>query len=64
VDAYAEEGDQVPIYRQDGQSIVKPVKRRDLLEVLGELQPLAEGDLFPEVDDTLLPRPASQFVTW
>lgn len=43
------------IHRDDDKSILKPVKRKDLLEVLVGLQPLAEEDQFPDIDDTLLP---------
>jgi antitoxin VapB len=49
------EDDQMPIHRDDDPSILKPVKRKDLLEVLAGLQPLAEEDRFPKIDDTLLP---------
>lgn len=45
MNAYAEEGDPVPIHRDDEM----------LLQVLAELQPLADEDQFPEIDDTLLP---------
>ena len=45
MDAYAEEGDPVPIHSDEEM----------LLQVLAELQPLAEEDRFPEIDDTLLP---------
>ena len=45
MNAYAEEGDPVPI----------PSEEEMLLQVLAELQPLAEEDQFPEIDDTLLP---------
>lgn len=33
----------------------EPARRKDLLEVLAGLQPLAQEDWFPDVDDTLLP---------
>ncbi|SFM92420.1 antitoxin VapB [Pleomorphomonas diazotrophica] len=46
----------MPIHRDDEQSILKPVKRKDLLEVLAELQPLAAEDQFPEIDDMPLPQ--------
>ena len=45
MNAYAEEGDPVPI----------PSDEEMLLQVLAELQPLAEEDQFPKIDDTLLP---------
>lgn len=48
----------MPTHRDDDQSAPKPVKRKDLLEVLAGLQPLAEEDQFPEIDDTLLPHAA------
>lgn len=48
-------GDPVPVHRDDNQSIPKPMKRKDLLEILAELQPLAEEDQFPEIEDKLLP---------
>lgn len=46
----------MPIHRDDDQSNLKPVKRKDLLEVLAGLQPLAEDDWFPDIDDTPQPQ--------
>ena len=48
-------GDRVLIHRDGDRLILEPVKRKDLLAVLAGLQPLAEEDQFPEIDDTLLP---------
>lgn len=48
-------GDRVMIHRDGDRLIIEPMKRRDLLEVLAGLQPLAEEDQFPEIDDTLMP---------
>jgi antitoxin VapB len=48
-------GDRVMIHRDGDRLIIEPMKRRELLEVLAGLQPLAEEDQFPEIDDTLMP---------
>lgn len=56
MDTYSKEDDDpVPIDSNDDESVLKPLKRKDLLRVLAELQPLAEEDQLPEIDDTLLP---------
>lgn len=48
-------GDRVLIHRDGDRLILEPLRRKGLLEVLAGLQPLAEEDRFPEVDETLLP---------
>ena len=48
-------GDRVMIHRDGDRLILEPMKRKSLLAVLAGLQPLAEADRFPEIDDTLLP---------
>ena len=48
-------GDRVLIHREGARLIIEPVTRRNVLEVLAELQPLAPEDQFPEIDDSLLP---------
>lgn len=48
-------GDRVLIHRDGDRLILEPVKRKSLLDVLAGLEPLAEEDRFPEIDDTLLP---------
>lgn len=45
----------MPSDRDNDEPISVPEKPKDLLEVVAGLQPLAEEDLFPDVDDTLLP---------
>ena len=34
---------------------IEPIERKNLLDVLAELEPLAPEDEFPRIDDTLLP---------
>jgi antitoxin VapB len=48
-------GDRVLIHREGEKLILEPVRRKNLLEVLADLKPLAPEDQFPDVDDTLLP---------
>lgn len=48
-------GDRVNIYRDGDRLIIEPVRRKNILEVLGELDPLGPEDQFPDVDETLLP---------
>ncbi|MDR4307874.1 AbrB/MazE/SpoVT family DNA-binding domain-containing protein [Chelatococcus sambhunathii] len=48
-------GDRVMIHRDGERLILEPVRRKNLLEVLAELRPLAPEDEFPDVDETLLP---------
>lgn len=48
-------GDRVLIHRDGDRLILEPVKRKSLLDVLAGLEPLAEEDRFPEIDDTLPP---------
>jgi len=41
---------------QDGDRlIIEPVRRKNLLEVLADMEPLEPEDHFPNIDDTLLP---------
>lgn len=51
-------GDRVMIHRDGDRLIIEPFRRKDLLEVLAGLDPLGPADLFPDVDDTLLPMKA------
>ncbi|MBQ2261847.1 MAG: AbrB/MazE/SpoVT family DNA-binding domain-containing protein [Loktanella sp.] len=48
-------GNLVNIYRDGNRLIIEPVRRKNLLEVLAELEPLGPEDQFPDVDKTLLP---------
>lgn len=48
-------GDRVMIHRDGDRLILEPVRRRSLLAVLADLQPLGPDDQFPDVDDRLLP---------
>ena len=52
---FAFPGDRVVIHRDGDRLIIEPLRRKDLLEVLASLEPLGPEDLFPDVDDTLLP---------
>lgn len=54
-------GDCVMIHRDGDRLIIEPVGRKDLLEVLAGLDPLGPDDLFPDVDDKLLPMKAIEF---
>lgn len=47
--------DGVNIYRDSTQLIIEPMRKKNLLEVLAELEPLGPNDSFPDVDNTLLP---------
>jgi antitoxin VapB len=48
-------GDRVMIHRDGDRLILEPVRRRSLLAVLANLEPLGPEDQFPDVDETLLP---------
>jgi antitoxin VapB len=48
-------GDRVMIYRDGDRLILEPVRRRSLLAVLADLEPLGPEDQFPEIDEALLP---------
>ena len=48
-------GDRVMIHRDGDRLILEPVRRRSLLAVLAELEPLGPEDQFPDIDDSLLP---------
>lgn len=48
-------GDRVTIQREGNRLVIEPMRRKNLLEVLAELKPLAPEDEFPDIDDTLLP---------
>jgi antitoxin VapB len=48
-------GDRVLIHREGARLIIEPVTRKNVLEVLAELQPLGPEDQFPEIDHSLLP---------
>lgn len=47
-------GDRVNIYRDGSRLIIEPVSRKNLLEVLAELDPLGPEDQLPDMDETLL----------
>jgi antitoxin VapB len=47
-------GDRVMIHRDGDRLVLEPVRRRNLLAVLADLEPLGPDDQFPDVDDTLL----------
>lgn len=48
-------GDRVLIHRDGARLIIEPVTRKNVLQVLAQLQPLGPEDEFPEIDDSLLP---------
>lgn len=48
-------GDRVLIHRDGQRLIIEPAPRKNLLDVLAQLQPLGPEDQFPEIDDSLLP---------
>lgn len=48
-------GDRVLIHREGDRLIIEPVRPRNLLEVLAQLQQLGPDDLFPDIDEGLLP---------
>lgn len=48
-------GDRVMIHRDGDRLILEPVRRRSLLAVLADLEPLGPEDQFPDIDDTVLP---------
>lgn len=48
-------GDRVMIHRDGDRLILEPVRRKSLLAVLAELEPLGPEDQFPEIDDSLQP---------
>lgn len=48
-------GDRVMIHRDGDRLILEPVKRRSLLAVLAELEPLGPEDQLPDVKDTIMP---------
>ena len=48
-------GDRVLIHREGDRLILEPVRRKNLLDVLAQLQPLGPENQFPEIDDSLLP---------
>ena len=48
-------GDRVLIHRDGERLILEPVRRKNLLAVLAELEPLGPEEQFPEFDDGLLP---------
>lgn len=49
------DGDRVTIQRDGDRLIIAPTRRRNLLDVLANMEPLEAEDQFPEIDDTLLP---------
>lgn len=48
-------GNRVIIHRDGDRLIIEPVCDKNLLEILAHLEPLGSEDLFPDIDDTLLP---------
>mgnify|MGYP001283789824 FL=1 len=48
-------GDRVVIYRDGDRLVIEPLRRKNLLEILAELEPLGPEDRFPDIDDSLLP---------
>ena len=48
-------GDRVLIHRDGDRLIIEPVRRKNLLDVLAQLQPLGPEDQFPDIDGSLLP---------
>lgn len=48
-------GTHVLIHREGDRLILEPIRRKNLLDVLAELEPLGPEDEFPQIDDTLLP---------
>ena len=57
---FAFPGDRVMIHRDGDRLIIEPLRRKDLLEILAGLDPLESEDLFPDVDDTLLPAKSTE----
>ncbi len=47
------EGNEAIIHKEGEKLIIEPVKKKKLIEVLAELEPLS--DTFPDVDETLPP---------
>ena len=47
------DGDEAIIRKEGNRLVLEPIKKGGLLSVLGELDPL--DDVFPDVDETLLP---------
>jgi antitoxin VapB len=47
-------GDHVTIQRDGDRLIIEPMRRKNLLEILADLEPLGPQDQFPDIDDTLL----------
>lgn len=48
-------GDRVLIHRDGERLIIEPAPRRNILEVLADLEPLAPEDEFPAIDGADLP---------
>lgn len=48
-------GTSVMIHRDGDRLVIEPVRRKNLLEVLAGLKPLAPHDAFPDIDDDLPP---------
>jgi antitoxin VapB len=48
-------GDRVLIHQDGARLIIEPMARKNILQVLADLQPLGPEDQFPEIDDDLLP---------
>lgn len=48
-------GDRVVIYRDGDRLVIEPLRRKNLLDILAELEPLGPEDRFPDIDDSLLP---------
>ena len=56
-------GDRVMIHRDGVRLILEPVGKKNLLDVLAELEPLGPDDEFPEIDQGLLPARDIDFVS-
>ena len=48
-------GSSVMIHRDGDRLVIEPVRRKNLLDVLAALEPLAPQDEFPDIDDDLPP---------
>ena len=46
------------IHREGDRLVLEPIRRKNILEVLADIEPLGPDDQFPDIDDTLLPAKA------
>ena len=56
-------GREATLQKVGNRLILEPVRRKSLLEVLAAMTPLAPGDEFPNVDETLAPLDGDPFDT-